>query len=124
LIGQCFYCKKIRHRKFECRKFKNEKKGQTRKPSTYHTNTRSKHADKEEDKTDDAILLVHAHIDEKDKQIWLADSGASYHMAHDKSIFQNMRKAEMSHIKLGDERCVSVIGKRDVKKDVKGCKKM
>jgi hypothetical protein len=113
--GQCFYCKKTGHRKFECRKFKNEKKDQTRKPGTYHRNTKSKHVNNEEDDTDDAVLLAHTHTIEEEKQIWLADSGASYHMANDKYIFQNMKKAEMSHIKLGDERCVPVIGKEDVR---------
>lgn len=47
--------------------------------------------------------------------MWLADSGASYHMAYDKSLFKNLRKDEMSYIKLGDESRVPEIGKGDVK---------
>lgn len=36
-------------------------------------------------------------------------------MAYDKSIFENLRKDEMSYIKLDDESHVPVIGKGDVK---------
>lgn len=118
--GQCFYCKKIGHRKFECSKFKNDKvKGETKKSGTYSKNTKTKRADKEEDETEDAVFLARAHATEtsiiEDEQMWLADSGASYHMAHDRSIFENMKKAEMSHIKLGDKSCVPVTGKGDVR---------
>ncbi|KMQ88073.1 retrovirus-related gag-pol polyprotein, partial [Lasius niger] len=118
--GQCFYCKKVGHRKFECTKFKNEKvKGETKKSGTYSKNTKTKRTDKEEDETEDAVFLARAHATEasivEDEQMWLADSGASYHIAHDISIFENMKKAEMSHIKLGDKSRVPVIGKGDVR---------
>lgn len=114
--GQCFYCKKTGHRKSECRKLNYAKaKGETKKASAYSKTTKTKRKDKdeEEEETEDAVLIAHAT--EESTQAWLADSGASYHMAHDKSIFENLKKAEMSHIKLGDKSRVPVLGKGDVK---------
>lgn len=117
--GQCFYCKKTGHRRFECTKFKNEKaKGESKKPAADSKNSRTKHTEKKDDDTEDTVFFAQAHIAEAniaEDDLWLADSGASYHMAHNKSLFENMKKADMSHIKLGDKSCVQVIGKGDVR---------
>ncbi|XP_018314660.1 uncharacterized protein [Mycetomoellerius zeteki] len=79
--GQCFYCKKVGHKKLECG-FKNERtKNETKKPDTYSKNTKTRGTDKEQDETEDAVLLARTHVTEAgSEQVWLADSGASYHL--------------------------------------------
>ena len=41
---------------------------------------------------------------------WLIDSGASYHMAKDKSIFSTMHECNTKQIFIGDDRSLSVVG--------------
>ena len=43
---------------------------------------------------------------------WLIDSGASYHMAKDKSIFSTMHECNTKQIFVGDDRSLSVVGSR------------
>lgn len=102
--GQCFHCKKTGYKKFECRIFKKENEREEKKKGGAHNkNTKTKQTDEEENETEDAVFFARAYIAEsnvaEDEQTWLADSGASYHMAYDKSIFENLRKAEMYKIR-------------------------
>ena len=41
---------------------------------------------------------------------WLIDSGESYHMAKDKSIFSTMHECNTKQIFAGDDRSLSVVG--------------
>jgi hypothetical protein len=41
---------------------------------------------------------------------WLIDSGASYHMAKDKSIFSTLTDSNTKQIFVGDDRCLKVEG--------------
>jgi len=73
-------------------------KEETTKSSGIHNkDTKKKSADKEEENMKDTVVLARAHAVKTKEEIWLA-----HHMAHNKSILENMRKAEMSHITLGD----------------------
>ena len=45
---------------------------------------------------------------------WLIDSGASYHMAKDQTIFSTMHECSTKQIFVGDDRSISVIGSRTV----------
>jgi len=113
--GQCFYCKKAGHRKFECSKFKSDKtKEEMKKMRISDKITKNKRAEKE-DETEDAVLLACTSAAEAGEQTWLADSGASYHMARDKSVFESMKTPEMSYITLGDKSRIPVVGQGDVK---------
>jgi len=113
--GQCFYCKKAGHRKFECSKFKSDKtKEEMKKTRISDKITKNKRAEKE-DETEDAVLLACTSVAKTGEQTWLADSGASYHMARDKSVFESMKTPEMSYITLGDKSRIPVIGQGDVK---------
>lgn len=117
--SQCFYCKETGHRKFECTKFKADKEKEGKKKLSPGKNIETKKSEKEEETAADAVFFAYAFVVEENlsgvEQVWLADSGASYHMVNDKSVFENLQRADMTFIKLGDKSRVSITGKDDVK---------
>ena len=46
---------------------------------------------------------------------WIIDSGASYHMDKDQSIFSTMHECNTKQIFVGDDRSLSVVGSRTVR---------
>jgi hypothetical protein len=49
--------------------------------------------------------------------VWLIDSGASYHMAKDKAIFSSLNECNTKKIFVGDDRSLSVVGSGTVQVD-------
>lgn len=49
-----------------------------------------------------------------EKDTWLADSGASFHMSYDKSIFVNLTGSEHKSVVFGDNQNLEVIGEGEV----------
>jgi len=112
---KCYFCEKIGHKKENCRKLAESK-------------AKSKSFDKKKSKglsseqaadNNNGLFFARVSIAEtnvvQDGNVWLADSGASFHMSFDKSIFEKLEKSQHKRILLGDNRTLEVVGKGDIK---------
>lgn len=112
--GKCYFCEKIGHKKENCRKFA-ESKNKTK--STDKKKIKAQSSEHSADQ-DDGLFFARASTAETNvvpnEEMWLADSGASFHMSFDKSIFEKLEKSEHKSVLLGDNRKLKVFGKGDV----------
>lgn len=109
---KCYHCGKKGHRKAECRKLKPESNSEK-------ANTKTKAAKKDNASgNEDAVFMASANeyferLPIK-SDVWLADSGASFHMAYDPTIFETLKKSFQEFIWLGDDHKVPIIGEGTV----------
>lgn len=111
--GKCYFCKKVGHKKEECRKareYKTKSKSIEKGKSTHQLPEMST-----EERGD--VFVARASIAEANlvpEDTWLADSEASFHMSYDVSVFENMTESKHKKNLLGDNRTLEVIGEGDV----------
>lgn len=107
---KCYHCGKIGHRKAECRKLKSESNNEK-------ANTKVKAAKKDNaSRNEDAVFMANEYFERLPikSDVWLADSGASFHMAYHPTIFETLEKSSQEFIWLGDNHKVPIIGEGTV----------
>lgn len=114
--GICYFCKQKGHRKFECPKWSAEKAKFKKNPqrSEKQKENHGSKSKREADNDDSEVFIAEANYAGDSKCQWVADSGASFHMANDKLMFDKLQPSvELQEITLGDYHPLKVIGKDD-----------
>src|SRR5690606_23690226 len=98
---KCYYCKKLGHTKNECFKLKRKQavpQRQSAVQSKYENNSAQ-------------LFLVEAPVFSGLKEdVWLADSGASNHMCHNRRLFLNYKLLDHPKtVRLGDSKSIPVL---------------
>jgi hypothetical protein len=96
---KCFYCNKMGHYAYECRK---KKVDLSRKNENY-SNTSENY--------EDSLSLTCHDSQETSNDIWPLDNGCSIHMIGDKSLIANLDDLVRSEVKLGSCNIIKVMGK-------------
>lgn len=105
--GKCNYCHKLGHKKADC--FSLKKMENTSKSKEDKIHEEKKQGVTFVCNSGEANLVV-------DQQDWIADSGASYHMAHDRNAFWSLEEINTEEtIGLADNRRLSIKGIGQVK---------
>lgn len=98
---ECYHCHKNGHYQYECPDKEKE--------------TKVNFSETEEE------LLLMAYIDKNNSlgNTWYLDSGCSNHMCGNKSLFYDLDETFRETVKLGNNSCISVMGKGDIKLHMK-----
>lgn len=113
--GKCFHYERIGHKKENYWKLT----GTKAKSKPIDKKKNKGQSDKDNAEADDGLFFARASIAEANatmaRDVWLADSGASYHMSFNKSLFDKLEESQHKRILLGDNRTLEVVGKGEVK---------
>lgn len=123
----CYYCGKPGHKKSECRNLKRDQKNGTVKPDQVDPRKKEEQnttavAVKEESDVffigdDNYLNLTY------DDNIWIVDSGASFHITPHEWLFTSYQKGNFGTVKMGNQVTSKIIGIGDVHlKTNTGCK--
>jgi len=105
---QCYKCKQSGHMKKDCRTWRkqnDEKQVDSSKSVNVVQN-------EESDDSDGDMLSVSTT---QFSDVWILDSGCSYHITPNKEWFTTYRSANSSCVYLGDDRCCNIVGIGDVR---------
>ena len=105
-LRKCWKCGKTRHYKKDCKSKKVEKP----KGSDSTSSTEAKTSTKEGGDVYIASTGTHA-----DRDVWLIDSGASYHMTPHREWFSEYEKYDGGDVFLGDDSTTKILGRGRVK---------
>lgn len=117
--GSCHFCKKKGHKKFECTKWKSAQENNGNKKKFGKQNFTKVKSSVQDDKEEGAFYANMAEVNVAEAEnYWLADSGASFHMSHDQTLFEKLEKPEFKSIRMIDNTALKVIGKGEIKIEV------
>ncbi len=135
LAAKCFYCDRPGHIKRDCRKRladEQRRNDTTRGPGIHNRSHENQHTAKvllqvaEEERNassgDENVAFhakVHGSEEEERNEAWLADSGASSHMTHQRESFSEYNAlSQPEKVLLGDGRSVQAVGKGTIRLQV------
>jgi hypothetical protein len=105
-LRKCWKCGKRRHYKKDCKSKKVEK------PKGYYSTSSTEDKTSTEEGGDVYLASTGTH---EDRDIWLIDSGVSYHMTPHKEWFSEYKKYDGGDVFLGDDSTKKIMGRGRVK---------
>jgi hypothetical protein len=105
-LRKCWKCGKTRHYKKDCKSKKVEK------PKGYDSTSSTEAKTSTEEGGDVYLASTGTHAD---RDVWLIDSGASYHMNPHREWFSEYEKYNGGEVFLGDESTTKIMGRGRVK---------
>lgn len=119
---QCYFCGKYGHIKRQCYEFDQWKIKERKEDGIYEEKGRAACAEEREESDEEIIGLYSKQEMNVDGVVtdWIVDSGASCHMTHERSLFNEIKKfKEPKEITVGDGFKIKAIGEGDIDLDVK-----
>ncbi|KAJ0869659.1 putative RNA-directed DNA polymerase [Helianthus annuus] len=104
---KCFICNSEKHLKRECPD-RNKKQKKYDQSASSSKNQGHQSSEESLDGYDSADVLVVADHGSKDD--WIMDSGGSYHMTPNRSLFKDFKAENLGSVKLGDDRTCMIEG--------------
>ncbi|KAH9779242.1 hypothetical protein KPL71_007654 [Citrus sinensis] len=106
---KCFYCKKQSHYIRDCDEKKNDEKERIKDAAVDSD-------DSSDDGYHSADLLVASNNNIKGH--WVLDSGCSFHLCHDKSLFHTYESVDGGRVLMGNNNVCKIVGMGSVKIDM------